>query len=277
MVQIQAYKKDFSTVNNCDWIDVLNSITESESEDDVIFLQNNDDLTTESSIHRGRNCGRDEILIQVPQTSFFDFDEIDEVFSTSECVFGRNNEEEFDNRCDSEGTSYISKRESYIQFKVQVADIANPDKSGTRTSTPRRVNFSTVHVRVYSITVGDHPMVSMYPISLDWSYNDSETISLNDEDIHYEMSHRGYKKAFRKVFRLQPHDRLSRILEVTGKDSTEIEMLECNRQNQLRKERSNSILQRALPMVKKITIQPPKIHHHLRLPLYHREYHMINC
>jgi len=40
------------------------------------------------------------------------------------------------------------------------------------------VRFSVVRVREYAITLGDHPMVDQYPITLDWTYEDKEEVEL---------------------------------------------------------------------------------------------------
>mmetsp|Transcript_14263 Transcript_14263/g.23619 ORF Transcript_14263/g.23619 Transcript_14263/m.23619 type:complete len:183 (-) Transcript_14263:173-721(-) len=74
----------------------------------------------------------------------------------------------------------------------------------------KRVCFSTVEVREYSLTIGDHPLCrDGLPITLDWKYNEESTF-LN---IPYE--NRTLKQdSFPK--RLDYDERLARLQRVTG-------------------------------------------------------------
>lgn len=59
--------------------------------------------------------------------------------------------------------------------------LACTSKSQPRSEFKKCVRFSVVQVREYAITLGDHPMVDQYPITLDWNYDDKEEVDL---EIH---------------------------------------------------------------------------------------------
>lgn len=78
-------------------------------------------------------------------------------------------------------------------------------------STPsKQVSFSTVEVREYCLTVGDHPLCrDGMPITLDWKYNE-ETTFVN---VPYESRNRN-QGGFPR--RLDYNERLARLQCVTG-------------------------------------------------------------
>jgi hypothetical protein len=125
---------------------------------------------------------------------------------------------------------------------------------------PRRVGFSFVHIRRYAITIGDHPLTNMYPLTLDWCYADDnddggvdqqfkspltvdqqfkspltvdESERIKDDEGRPRQRHnpsampscRGIKAP-----RLTVNQRIERLVEVTGMNSRELFALERQRQ-----------------------------------------------
>lgn len=75
--------------------------------------------------------------------------------------------------------------------KARSLEFINETKSTQETKTKKRVSFGQIHLRHYSQTVGDHPCTAIGPpISLDWKYEENETISLDE----YESQVQGKPK-----------------------------------------------------------------------------------
>lgn len=49
-----------------------------------------------------------------------------------------------------------------------------------KSDTTRGVQFSFVHIREHSVQLGDHPLCNYYPVSLDWTFEDTAAVSVND-------------------------------------------------------------------------------------------------
>jgi len=55
----------------------------------------------------------------------------------------------------------------------------------------RQVNFSTVVVRDYGVTLGDHPCCSYGPpITLDWDYHQHDPVCINEFEFHQSKGRR---------------------------------------------------------------------------------------
>jgi hypothetical protein len=115
-----------------------------------------------------------------------------------------------------------------------------------------KVQFSTVQVRDYDITLGDHPYCDMYPLSLDWKYTDVLTTTADD----FEENHRRHVPNETRLFspvvarkilkkgkgvnnnnmvqvrarRLSVMERMSLLIEFTGSSSQQLYQLERKRQ-----------------------------------------------
>lgn len=115
-----------------------------------------------------------------------------------------------------------------------------------------KVQFSTVQVRDYDITLGDHPYCDMYPLSLDWTYTDILTTTTDD----FEENHRRHVPNETRVFspvvarkilkkgkgvntnnmvqvrarKLSVMERMSLLIEFTGSTSQQLYQLERKRQ-----------------------------------------------
>jgi hypothetical protein len=216
------------------WVDVLNSITDSDADDDVYFIQNGEDTILELNANK---------TILEPYTSMqLLLNDVKKTSNLSRYWFQNSGKlQTYSSGSDIDSTS-VSDDSSQLDFPIEEPIIR-------RHLEARRVAFSTSEVRVYSITIGDHPKTSCFPISLDWSYSERQVFEVENESIlkhdtaEYPQG-RQYNKAFRKVTRLEPQDRFDRIREVTGMSASEIERLECHRQLELKKEKQFAFFQR---------------------------------
>jgi hypothetical protein len=86
-------------------------------------------------------------------------------------------------------------------------------KSSSSSSLSKRVSFSTVEVREYSLTVGEHPFCKDgLAISLDWHYN-QKSIFL---DVCRLDQGRNVQPLTKSIKRLNFEERLQRLQCVTG-------------------------------------------------------------
>jgi hypothetical protein len=215
------------------WVDALNSITDSDSEDDVIFIQNYDETVSDFTANKR----------MMEPHNFRQLFLNDSKKTTIISRYLSKNQEKTTSYPTDYDIDSTSVSDDSTESDIPIEAIRNPVGE-------RRVSFSTSEVRVYSITIGDHPSASCFPISLDWNYSErqvfdveSDSVLKNDNNEEYP-NERQYKKAFRKVMRLDPQDRFARILEVTGMSASEVERLECHRQLDLRKERQMAFFRR---------------------------------
>ena len=78
-----------------------------------------------------------------------------------------------------------------------------------KVSSKKKTTFSTVHIRIYDITIGDSPFVSSgLPLSLGWRFVDADPLSLED----YE----GSRPPRRDCFRLSAEERARRLIGMEG-------------------------------------------------------------
>jgi hypothetical protein len=81
-----------------------------------------------------------------------------------------------------------------------------------------KVQFSTVEIRAYTITIGDHPCCTIgCPITLDWDYLSDDTISIDDyEQQKYQQTHTSSQQQqhhhHRNDLRISPQDRMELLL-----------------------------------------------------------------
>lgn len=80
----------------------------------------------------------------------------------------------------------------------------------------RRVRFSTVEVREYNLTIGDHPSPDSYPLSLDWDHTVSASIPVD-------------QYVTRSCNRLNSMARKIRIALVSGQSLQDLTVLESTR------------------------------------------------
>lgn len=166
---------------------------------------------------------------------------------------------------------------------IRIPDLPSALKVGAAKSRGH-VRFNKVRIREYSITLGDHPLSQMYPLSLDWTYNELGEAEVNDDQEDFEKKIVQYKKAFRKVSRLTAMERRARLVETTGTTDDELCILEKQRKLRLKQEQNDRFFSRAFPVVKKIGMN--RLHflsiHEQRLQLLRErnsrhEYHLVVC
>lgn len=61
----------------------------------------------------------------------------------------------------------------------------------------RRVRFDAVRVRDHAVTVGDHPMCGLLPLTLDWNYLKEKVYDINDFESMRNLSRNGRKNVER--------------------------------------------------------------------------------
>jgi hypothetical protein len=86
----------------------------------------------------------------------------------------------------------------------------------------RKVQFSSVSVRSYSLTVGDSPAMKSYALSLDWAHTPTETLDIEMfEELYSSAKTKPFTngrniRGFRLPARLKTADRFALLSEVTG-------------------------------------------------------------
>lgn len=127
---------------------------------------------------------------------------------------------------------FLEEEESQLQNRAEEArdEMAECSSKLVRD----RIAFTLVQIRHYGITIGDHPLTNLYPLTLDWSYDPTDEILSVDE---YERNrddrpHRDTIPASRgiKAPRLSVNDRIERLVDVTGMTGRELFALERKRQ-----------------------------------------------
>jgi hypothetical protein len=99
-----------------------------------------------------------------------------------------------------------------------------------------RVQFSTIEVREYAVAIGDHPMVDMYPITLDWPFIESEPQSIDDYESS-RVSPATLNRRGIKAPRLTATERMARLANVTGCSNQELFQQERKRQLTVQEEK----------------------------------------
>jgi hypothetical protein len=79
--------------------------------------------------------------------------------------------------------------DSVSTSSVTTCSVAAPSPEKKKQKKPQ-VSFDTVSVRVYSITLGDHPSSTGAPLSLDWDYEQVPPMDLNEYEYHNQKSRR---------------------------------------------------------------------------------------
>jgi hypothetical protein len=107
----------------------------------------------------------------------------------------------------------------------------------------RKVHFSNVSIRSYSLTLGDSPAMKSYALSLDWAHTPTETL---DIDIYEELyssaqtkpftNGRMVRRGFRLPARLKTADRFALLTKVTGQSPEDL--YELNRSHLIQQHES---------------------------------------
>jgi hypothetical protein len=92
----------------------------------------------------------------------------------------------------------------------------------------KEVRFSTVQVREYAVTLGDHPWSQSFPLSLDWAHTEMRERSVQEiEDEREALPPWG--RCFKLPPRLTRFQRKQRLLEVTGMSVEDLDEMEEER------------------------------------------------
>jgi hypothetical protein len=86
----------------------------------------------------------------------------------------------------------------------------------------KQVSFSTVRVREYALTLGDHPQPDAYPVSLDWRHSDDKILSV---DVYRQGS-----SASPGTLHMTRQERRQRLVAVMGLSAVDVTVQEELRQ-----------------------------------------------
>jgi hypothetical protein len=124
-----------------------------------------------------------------------------------------------------------------------------PAPKGERKPT---VRFSNVQIREYELTIGDHPSTNVYPLSLDWSHSETETISIEDHCANRrnkseKRMRENPRNTGRKAFHLNVADRVARLYNVSSLRPRDLCKLERARHARTRENNHRSAI--GLPLL----------------------------
>ncbi len=94
----------------------------------------------------------------------------------------------------------------------------------------RRVQFSNVSIRTYSLVLGETQASKSYPVSLDWAHTPTKTIDISLFELWYSASRKSacsgepgkMVRGFRLPRRLRSAQRLALLSTVTGQEPEEL-------------------------------------------------------
>jgi hypothetical protein len=125
--------------------------------------------------------------------------------------------------------------------QTQVSELVD-----VRLSKGNRVRFSSVYVREYSVDIGDHPNVEMYPITLDWAFVESDPQGMDEFESgkspttgvkQQQRQQQQYKRGESRAPRLTATERMARLADVTGRSNQQLYQQERQRQLIVREEK----------------------------------------
>jgi hypothetical protein len=112
--------------------------------------------------------------------------------------------------------------------RITASAAASTTTTGTSTfaevslaSSSRHVHFSLVHIREHSVRLGDHPLCCSYPMSLDWSHGEDQTVTIDE----YEARRRPRAS----TSRMDVLERRSMLAESMGVTLAQMDTLEHER------------------------------------------------
>jgi hypothetical protein len=116
-------------------------------------------------------------------------------------------------------------------FHLGLVELATTRRSSRIASPPatvckKRVRFSTVNVREYALTLGDHPQADAYPVSLDWQHSDDVIVSV---DAYRQVSPNSPGK-----LHMTRQERRQRLALIMGVAAIELTIQEEKRQSRER-------------------------------------------
>ena len=81
--------------------------------------------------------------------------------------WGRSDE---DSSCHTASTILSDEDDDDSEDQTENLDMMMETSVVEQDGPTRRVQFSTIEIREYNLTIGDHPLTESYPLSLDWDY-----------------------------------------------------------------------------------------------------------
>lgn len=118
---------------------------------------------------------------------------------------------EFDDEDDDENDCSQLDLEFYDDLLVSsFASLATAASTAINKPAKKSVKFSTVQVREYSITLGDHPIPEAYPLSLDWTFTPWDVVPLRE----YEEMKR-HEEETNPIKMLKRNNRKSKVSSLT--------------------------------------------------------------
>lgn len=75
---------------------------------------------------------------------------------------------------DDDGSSCCTHEEKYEMSQ------SSTTRGKPQPEDPRRVRFNSACIREHSVTVGDHPMCRILPLTLDWNYSKEKIYDINE-------------------------------------------------------------------------------------------------
>jgi len=117
---------------------------------------------------------------------------------------------------------------------------------GKQGRTGSAVSFSTIQIREYSLTIGDHTIGNiMYPISLDWEFAENSPERIDDYELLRKQKRLERPPSLNRNLRaprLGVTDRMVRLAEVTGRTNRALYDEECTRQMRVMEENRRAAL-----------------------------------
>ena len=189
---------------------------------------------------------------KVQGRSISDSDEDDQSeTSASENTMTSNGSDSNDTRVQTktEYIRYLRKQRSIPKGKQVMRDISGNTEVSSQTASAssdsefddsfdthdpsngdRRVQFSDVSIRTYSLVLGESQASKSYPISLDWAHTPTKTIDISLFELLYSASRKSASSAepgkmvrgFRLPRRLRSAQRLALLSTVTGQEPEEL-------------------------------------------------------
>ena len=120
----------------------------------------------------------------------------------------------------------VPKRDSPASSPILAKDLSELKKKRANQAPRGHVRFHSVELKEYAVTLGDHPMCKVLPLTLDWSHSTPVEFTIND----YEASRKAKFELHMDV-----RDRFERLTLVSGMSENMVARLEQTRRRSLRK------------------------------------------
>jgi hypothetical protein len=129
--------------------------------------------------------------------------------------------------CDTSGNTDVSSSTASASSDSECDDSFDTNDQPT---SGRRVQFSNVSMRTYSLVLGETQASKSYPISLDWAHTPTKTIDITLFELLYSSSRKSacspnpgkVVRGFRLPRRLRSAQRLELLSTVTGQKPEDI-------------------------------------------------------